>query len=301
MEFKMKVSAVVVTYNRVEMLKEVISALLSSKARLNHVIVVDNNSDKATQDFLLSMGSSIEYVRLTENLGGAGGFNRGIRYFMEHTEDDAVWLMDDDTVPDESTLSSLIDFADTIGSYGFLASDVRWIDGSRALMNNLTLKNGLGKVPEDASQSVKVANATFVSLLMSRDIIQKIGLPITEFFIWGDDIEYTERAERIAPGYFVPKANVVHKMSKNVGTNIVTDDEERIPRYYFAYRNKMYYGRKRGWIGHLKSNLRIIADAFQILITPNVSRRRERLSSLIRGVIDGRRFNPKIEYLSSDH
>ncbi|MCT0949280.1 glycosyltransferase [Weissella confusa] len=297
----MKVSAVVVTYNRVEMLKEVISALLSSKARLNHVIVVDNNSDKATQDFLLSMGSSIEYVRLTENLGGAGGFNRGIRYFMEHTEDDAVWLMDDDTVPDESTLSSLIDFADTIGSYGFLASDVRWIDGSRALMNNLTLKNGLGKVPEDATQSVKVANATFVSLLMSRDIIQKIGLPITEFFIWGDDIEYTERAERIAPGYFVPKANVVHKMSKNVGTNIVTDDEERIPRYYFAYRNKMYYGRKRGWIGHLKSNLRIMADAFQILITPNVSRRRERLSSLIRGVIDGRRFNPKIEYLSSDH
>ncbi|MFR6559838.1 MAG: glycosyltransferase family 2 protein, partial [Weissella confusa] len=251
----MKVSAVVVTYNRVEMLKEVISALLSSKARLNHVIVIDNNSDKATQDFLLSMGSSIEYVRLTENLGGAGGFNRGIRYFMEHTEDDAVWLMDDDTVPDESTLSSLIDFADTIGSYGFLASDVRWIDGSRALMNNLTLKNGLGKVPEDATQSVKVANATFVSLLMSRDIIQKIGLPITEFFIWGDDIEYTERAERIAPGYFVPKANVVHKMSKNVGTNIVTDDEERIPRYYFAYRNKMYYGRKRGWIGHLKSNL----------------------------------------------
>lgn len=297
----MKVSAVVVTYNRVEMLKEVISALLSSKARLNHVIVVDNNSDKATQDFLLSMGSSIEYVRLTENLGGAGGFNRGIRYFMEHTEDDAVWLMDDDTVPDESTLSSLVDFADTIGSYGFLASDVRWIDGSRALMNNLTLKNGLGKVPEDATQSVKVANATFVSLLMSRDIIQKIGLPITEFFIWGDDIEYTERAERIAPGYFVPKANVVHKMSKNVGTNIVTDDEERIPRYYFAYRNKMYYGRKRGWIGHLKSNLRIMADAFQILITPNVSRRRERLSSLIRGVIDGRRFNPKIEYLSSDH
>lgn len=297
----MKVSAVVVTYNRVEMLKEVISALLSSKARLNHVIVVDNNSDKATQDFLLSMGSSIEYVRLTENLGGAGGFNRGIRYFVEHTEDDAVWLMDDDTVPDESTLSSLIDFADTIGSYGFLASDVRWIDGSRALMNNLTLKNGLGKVPEDATQSVKVANATFVSLLMSRDIIQKIGLPITEFFIWGDDIEYTERAERIAPGYFVPKANVVHKMSKNVGTNIVTDDEERIPRYYFAYRNKMYYGRKRGWIGHLKSNLRIMADAFQILITPNVSRRRERLSSLIRGVIDGRHFNPKIEYLSSDH
>ena len=297
----MKVSAVVVTYNRVEMLKEVISALLSSKARLNHVIVIDNNSDKATQDFLLSMGSSIEYVRLTENLGGAGGFNRGIRYFMEHTEDDAVWLMDDDTVPDESTLSSLIDFADTIGSYGFLASDVRWIDGSRALMNNLTLKNGLGKVPEDATQSVKVANATFVSLLMSRDIIQKIGLPITEFFIWGEDIENTERAERIAPGYFVPKANVVHKMSKNVGTNIVTDDEERIPRYYFAYRNKMYYGRKRGWIGHLKSNLRIMADAFQILITPNVSRRRERLSSLIRGVIDGRRFNPKIEYLSSDH
>ena len=292
----MQVSAVVVTYNRLSYLKEVVNALKKSDAPVNHIIVVDNNSKQDTVDYLTSLGDQIEYVRLRENLGGAGGFNRGVRYFMEHTDDDFVWLMDDDTVPHSDTLTNLLTFAEKTPAFGFLASDVRWTDGTRAKMNNPAPKNRLKKIPEDATEPEELMNATFVSLLMKREIIRKIGLPITNFFIWGDDIEYTERAARLAPGYFIPAAKVTHKMATNVGSNIMNDSLDRLPRYFYSYRNKVYYGAKRNFVGHMKSNIRITLEAIRLIFAPNVDNRLKRLSVLVKGVRAGLTFIPEIEY-----
>lgn len=293
----MSVSAVVVTYNRLPFLKEVIQALQNSATIVDHIIIVDNNSNQETFDYLTALGDQIEYVRLDENIGGAGGFNRGVRYFMEHTNDEFVWLMDDDTVPNPTTLTELVTFAKQTPNFGFLASDVRWIDGTRAKMNNPAPKNRLKKIPEDATEPEELMNATFVSLLMKRDIINQIGLPITEFFIWGDDIEFTERAARIAPGYFVPAAKVTHKMAANVGSNIMNDSLDRLPRYFYSYRNKVYYGAKRNFIGHMKSNTRITLEAIRLMFAPNVDNRLKRLSVLIKGVKAGIVFRPEIEYV----
>ncbi|MCT2911646.1 glycosyltransferase family 2 protein [Weissella confusa] len=293
----MSVSAVVVTYNRLPFLKEVIQALQNSATIVDHIIIVDNNSNQETFDYLTALGDQIEYVRLDENIGGAGGFNRGVRYFMEHTNDEFVWLMDDDTVPNPTTLTELVTFARQTPNFGFLASDVRWIDGTRAKMNNPAPKNRLKKIPEDATEPEELMNATFVSLLMKRDIINQIGLPITEFFIWGDDIEFTERAARIAPGYFVPAAKVTHKMAANVGSNIMNDSLDRLPRYFYSYRNKVYYGAKRNFIGHMKSNTRITLEAIRLMFAPNVDNRLKRLSVLIKGVKAGIVFRPEIEYV----
>ncbi|SJX70283.1 Glycosyltransferase [Weissella confusa] len=293
----MSVSAVVVTYNRLPFLKEVIQALQNSATIVDHIIIVDNNSNQETFDYLTALGDQIEYVRLDENIGGAGGFNRGVRYFMEHTNDEFVWLMDDDTVPSATTLTELVTFAKQTPNFGFLASDVRWTDGTRAKMNNPAPKNRLKKIPEDATEPEELMNATFVSLLMKRDIINQIGLPITEFFIWGDDIEFTERAARIAPGYFVPAAKVTHKMAANVGSNIMNDSLDRLPRYFYSYRNKVYYGAKRNFIGHMKSNTRITLEAIRLMFAPNVDNRLKRLSVLIKGVKAGIVFRPEIEYV----
>lgn len=293
----MSVSAVVVTYNRLPFLKEVIQALRNSATIVDHIIIVDNNSNQETFDYLTALGDQIEYVRLDENIGGAGGFNRGVRYFMEHTNDEFVWLMDDDTVPSATTLTELVTFAKQTPNFGFLASDVRWTDGTRAKMNNPAPKNRLKKIPEDATEPEELMNATFVSLLMKREVIQQIGLPITEFFIWGDDIEFTERAARIAPGYFVPAAKVTHKMAANVGSNIMNDSLDRLPRYFYSYRNKVYYGAKRNFIGHMKSNTRITLEAIRLMFAPNVDNRLKRLSVLIKGVKAGIVFRPEIEYV----
>ncbi|MDF7626485.1 glycosyltransferase family 2 protein [Lactobacillaceae bacterium L1_55_11] len=288
------VSAVVVTYNRLDLLKEVVASLKQQSMAIHHLIVVDNDSDAPTQDYLKSLGDQIDYLRLDQNLGGAGGFNRGLRYFLEKTSDEYVWLMDDDTVPAPDALAALLDFANDHPHFGFLASDVRWTDGHRAKMNRPAPLNRLKSVPEDQTNPIQLQNATFVSLLMKRQVVAEIGLPITDFFIWGDDIEYTERAGRLAPGYFIPAAKVVHKMATNTGSNILNDGPDRIKRYYYAYRNKMYYLKKRDWYRRLRARLRISLEYWQLYFS-HAPYRREKLATMRTAIRDGRHFHPAIE------
>ena len=40
----------------------------------------------------------------------------------------------------------------------------------------------------------------FNGVLVTRELVERIGLPREEFFIWGDDHEYRLRAEGPAPG-----------------------------------------------------------------------------------------------------
>ena len=162
--------------------------------------------------------------------------------------------MDDDTVVHPDTLTELLKFADKQDQFGFLSSDVRWTDGHRALMNQPAPMNRLKVIPEDQVEPVQLQNATFVSLLVKREVVKKIGLPITEFFIWGDDIEYTERAGRVAPGYFVPSAKVTHKMAEmwvvvylmimkteHHVTFILTEIKDIMQKRDFYRRNRAYY------------------------------------------------------------
>ena len=178
-----KVSAVIVTYNRLPMLKEAIAALEAVEPKLSHLIVVDNNSDKDTKEYLESLGDRIEYV------GGAGGFNAGIRYFYEQTEDDYVWVMDDDTIVHQDSLQPLLAFADENKNFSFLSSNVLFTDGKPSVRNVLrqygTFNTTLNK---KFTKPVLVENGTLVSVLFPRYIVGKIGLPITDFFIWIDDL-----------------------------------------------------------------------------------------------------------------
>ncbi|RZQ58367.1 glycosyltransferase family 2 protein [Weissella paramesenteroides] len=294
----MTVSAVVVTYNRLPMLKEVIVALQKSETKVDNIIVVDNNSNQDTADYLTSLGNQIRYVRLSENIGGAGGFNKGIRYFMEQTTDDYVWLMDDDTVPTFTALTELLNAAKKVDNqFGFLASDVRWTDNTRAKMNLPFPINRFKKIPLDATELEQLRNATFVSVMFSRKVVDKIGLPVKEFFIWGDDIEYTERAARQFPGYMVPTSRVIHKMAQNVESNVSLDSINRVPRYFYAFRNRMYFSRNRGFIRFLRAHIRIAYEALMIFFNGQ-PKKWLRLKMVITGVVAGWFFRPKVEHAS---
>lgn len=292
----MTVSAVVVTYNRLPMLTEVIAALQASETPVDNIIVVDNKSNADTQEYLTSLGNQIRYVRLEENIGGAGGFNKGIRYFMEETVDDYVWLMDDDTVPTPTALTELVDSAAKVDNkFGFLSSDVRWTDNTRAKMNLPFPIDRFKKIPLDATEMEQLRNATFVSVMFSREVVDKIGLPVKEFFIWGDDIEYTERAARVYPGYMVPTSRVIHKMAQNVESNVSLDSIDRVPRYFYAFRNRMYFSRNRGFVRFLRAHIRIAYEAAMIFFNGQ-PKKMLRLKMVLKGVTTGWFFKPKVEF-----
>lgn len=287
----MEITVVVVTYNRLSLLKENIEALRAQKGATCKILVIDNHSTDGTKEYLQGgQCADVEVLSLEENLGGAGGFFYGMKKAYEDGAD-AVWIMDDDTIPYEDALDKLLEADKKLNhNYGFLASDVRWIDGSPCVMNQVH------RIEKNLETYDRIDTATFVSLLIPKETVVNIGLPIKEYFIWGDDKEYTLRASDYRPCYFVPDSLVTHKMKSNVGSNICTDDLERIDRYFYAYRNDYVTAKKRG-----KKDLMVYYAGFCLnylrVLLKSKDGKKERLAVMKKGIKAGKSFCPVVERL----
>lgn len=294
-----KVVAVIVTYNRKELLKECITALLDQDYSDCDVLVIDNNSTDGTRDFISGLIDDLRvfYHNTGANLGGAGGFNFGIREAAKMNPD-FIWVMDDDCIVHRDSLSQFISAAASIdGAYGYLSSKVLWKDGKICTMN-VQRRTLTKNVTDHDSKLVPIAMASFVSLLIPIDIVREFGLPIKDFFIWTDDWEYTRRISRKYPCYLVNTSVVTHKSVKNIGASIDTDSEDRLDRYNYLYRNDMYLYKREGAKGILYEIPRLTAHIIRVLKS-NCSNKVKRIKIILSGTRKGFSFNPEIEYLDT--
>lgn len=292
-----EVATIVVTYNRKKMLVECLEALINSTYK-SDIYIIDNCSTDGTYDDIKKyIGENVYYENTGENLGGAGGFNYGIKVALKSNYK-YIWLMDDDTIVKENSLEILVKKAKILlDKFSFLSSIALWKDGSLCKMNVQgisseaihsynTLKNGL----------LKIDYASFVSCFINVDIIKQIGLPIKEFFIYGDDMEYTIRLNCKCPGYLVPESEVVHKMVSNAGINIIDIDKSRIDRYYYNYRNLLYlykkYNKKEFKIFKLKCYYLILKILFK-----SKNYKFKRIKVIIKALLSYKKFNPTIEFI----
>lgn len=236
------VVAVVVTWNRRELLEESLTALDGQTIPLAAVVVVDNASDDGTADYLAGLAEAdphVDVLTLRENTGGAGGFAAGIERALGHRPD-LVWLLDDDTVPTPSAAQELASaWQDYPGERpAVLASKVVWTDGRDHPMNTPRRKPGAGAGEKQAAArvgAVPIRSASFVSIMCDAKIIRERGLPVADFFLWNDDFEYTTRLIRRHVGLYVPASVVVHKTRTFGSTDVDPGD-----RFYYEVRNKVW-------------------------------------------------------------
>ncbi len=290
---KNKICAIVVTYNRKDMLRENLLALLAQDENRFDILIVDNHStdgtEEAVSDLLLSQ-ERIFYEDTGENLGGAGGFSYGIEHAVEMGYD-WVWLMDDDCIPKPDALSRLIRSAKKLrGRFGFLSSKALWKDGTPAHMN-VQRKSLFNNLLSFKDREERIVIASFVSMFIPVKVIKRVGLPIAEFFIWTDDWEYSRRISRHYPCYVVPKSEVIHKTADNTGTSIATDDADRLWRYMYAYRNEVVLYRREGVRGWLHILVRTPLHMARVLLFAK-DHRVERLRIILSGTLNGMRFFP---------
>lgn len=257
----MKVDAVVVTYNRKELLIECINAILNQTYKLNKVIIIDNNSMDGTYNLLekekIIDNKLVKYIKLEKNIGGAGGFYEGMKYDNENTDSDFVWIMDDDTIPTETALEELITAQEKLENCGkhisYLASAVYGENSEPMNVPNINLNvsnNGYKNWYMFLKDGlVRIDDATFVSLLISKKAIKNVGYPMKNYFIWGDDTEYTLRLNKyFGEAYMVGKSIVIHKRKNAKILSIEEEDNKnRINMYFYMIRNnlinkKNYYG-----------------------------------------------------------
>jgi rhamnopyranosyl-N-acetylglucosaminyl-diphospho-decaprenol beta-1,3/1,4-galactofuranosyltransferase len=283
------VCAVVVTYNRFELLARCLDHLQQQSRPPEAILVVDNASTDGTNE-LLAREDGIEVSRLPENLGGAGGFSHGVREAYDAGYD-WLWLLDDDTLVERDCLRALLDGAGRAPSTpSVMTSVVRWRDSSLHPMNRPWVRTS-GRVEFAEAAAARLAPiraATFVSTMVHREAVRRHGLPPAHYFIWLDDIEYTARVLREGHGYIAPDSVALHWTPRPYDT--VTDQRER---FYFKVRNQLWLlrgpsfrGRER--LGYARSWLRAIATYLA-----RSEDRGQALRTVLRGLRDGFAKEPR--------
>ena len=292
-----KVIAVIVTYNRKELLKESIEALLNQEYNNCDILIVDNASTDGTKEYIedLLENSKVHYENTGANLGGAGGFNYGMKRACQ-MGCDFVWVMDDDCIVHKDTLTELLNADKQLsGNYGFLSSKVLWKDGSICKMN-IPKKTFSTWLKEFDNPVQEIAMASFVSLFIKTDIIRKMGLPIKEFFIWTDDWEFTRRISRKFKCYFIGNSIVTHKSKNNEGADISTVEGERVERFKYLYRNDVVLYRGEGFKGWILLYIRLLIHKMRI-IKSDKKDKKERIKIINNAIKEGKKFKPEIEFV----
>jgi GT2 family glycosyltransferase len=198
------VAVVVVTHNRADLLVGMLDGLAAQTHAPDAVIVVDNASTDGTAEVLAARTDLPLQVITQDNLGGAGGFHRGVCTAYERGFD-RVWLMDDDVVPAPDCLERLMavdedcliavreDLSGTLVEKAAVEFDLR---NPLAIHPKRSTVDGVHRDRASMPALVEVHNVAFEGFMVRRDVITEIGFPDPAFFIFYDDAEYAVRARR---------------------------------------------------------------------------------------------------------
>lgn len=237
-----RVVAVVVTYNRAELLQACLDGLAEQTRPVDAVVVIDNASTDASGEVARAHSIGAEVRTLPTNLGGAGGFAAGVAVALSEHRADWVWLMDDDTVPTPGALAGLAEAVERYGDerdrLSVLSSAAVWVDGRIHPMNVSRERVGASAEERSAAAAVgarAIRTASFVAILLRADRCREQGLPLADYFIWGDDTEYSARLLREARGLQVTGSVVEHR-TKAFGSW----QADPGPRFYNDVRNKLW-------------------------------------------------------------
>jgi GT2 family glycosyltransferase len=246
------VAAVVVTRNRPALLKRCLAAIDSQTFPAIQLVVVDNASDEPTRALLAVEAArrdgSFHSIRLEENTGGAGGFHAGMHACLS-LPCTHMWLMDDDCEPDSEAVAELVLAAAIVGEDSVLGGNIVDLNGESVNVQPVSERLGTNCAPQYplhlADGLLEMCTLTFVSFLVSVDLVRKAGLPLKQFFIWGDDTEYSCRLARFTKLYQVGKSKTRHLKSGDNSQSICKEqDRDKISQYHWFYRNRFFINLK---------------------------------------------------------
>lgn len=239
-----KIAAVVVTFNRLEMLKECLESLLHQTQALDFIVLIDNASTDGTEEWVsnteLKSYQNFRYFRLSKNTGGAGGFHEGMKQALL-LDIDWVWVMDDDVAPLPDCLEIMLSYKEISkcihprkkyrdGSFYFWEGYVDYSTGFEVKLSDKSF-------PEKEWTTVNYA--CFEGMLVHKDLIMKVGLPETKYFLNRDDTDFGYKASRYTNVIYLRDALMIKLR------NEMTLNNPSPLHLFLSFRNSVgYFSRK---------------------------------------------------------
>lgn len=244
----MNVIAVVVTYNRRELLKRNLSCLRANRP-VASIVVVNNGSTDGTTEWLTEQKDLI--VIHQENVGGSGGFYRGIQQAFQMGAD-WIWCMDDDVFPRPDCMEHLLQHADD-PSVGILAPR-RLMEGNIFTndFQQVNLTNPFASMyqkrlkKQQVDRPTEICGTAFEGLCIRREAVEAIGLPNKDLFIFCDDTDYCLRA--VLAGYkilYIPSA-LMDKQKFFSDDNWEERSKKKKWKRFYQVRNAAYLNHRYG-------------------------------------------------------
>jgi GT2 family glycosyltransferase len=226
----MKLSIIIVNYNRRDLLSQALSSLHKAAQHIKHeIFVVDNASLDFSQPMIQGRYPHVKLIENTRNVGFSKAANQALR----QAQGDYVLLIHPDTITSDDTLTKTLAFMDAQPKAGGLG--VRMINGQGMFLPES--KRGLPRawafffrisglyklfpksrlvnryhadwIEEFETAEVDILSGAF--MLIRRSVLAKTGLLDERFFIYGEDIDLSYRI-RLAgyKNYYFPKTYIIH-------------------------------------------------------------------------------------------
>ena len=250
-----KIGVVIVTFNRLDKLKNSLEAFDKQTNTPKYILVVNNASTDGTDEFLKEwLNTKTPYRKYVsnapKNLGGSGGFYIGMKRAVT-LDADWVWVSDDDVYPKSDAFEVGSDYIEKLSDeneynsrLSAIASKVvtngtidlnhrRYVTRSKIYAKELRCEE-----PEYEKEFFPIDILSFAGSIISRDAIEEVGLPEKDFFIWFDDSEYSYRLRKYGRMYVVPSLEIEHDVEQAYGGSNITWKD------YYGLRNEIYMYKK---------------------------------------------------------
>ena len=243
-----KVFIIILNWNRLGDTLECIKSVRLLNYQNYKIILVDNGSIEGSIDVIREKYDDIVLIKNRENLGYAEGNNVGIRYALSK-DADYIWLLNNDTAVDQNALVSLVDVGEKLSECGILGSKIYYFDQPEmiwfagATINwRKAVSYHIGQNQKDEAKYNSIGEmerVTGCSMLVKRDVCERIGLMDEKLFLYVEELDWCVRAKKA--GYkvlYIPDSKVYHKISLSTGVNY------GVIFNYFNTRNFLYVIRK---------------------------------------------------------
>lgn len=271
----MKLSIIIVNYNVKYFLEQCLNSILASKTDFDYeIIIVDNNSTDQSIPYLQARfsNSCINYILNNDNPGFAKANNQAVA----QTKGEYILFLNPDTVLGENTLQNVIHFYDQdklttgaigvkmINGYGkFLPESKRgvpspWvsfcrISGLQSIFPKSKIFGKYNQLYLDKNLIHQVPILAGAFMMVSREIINKIGSFDESFFMYGEDIDLSYRIEKAGyKNYYLPET-ILHYKGESTDKNDY--------KYIKAFHDAMQIFYKKYYLNKNKIFSRIIIKA----------------------------------------